>query len=154
MEEDDKGCPMIRMGASGWMFLLVPAYPGSPGQKAVKRLCVCVCVRACVRACVHCHVYIQNKSWQVPLLLLNSKQCNKTRLCKSQQSAYRKQEAQLLPWDHATHRASWNRAKCCTNVHQIAFDKSRNRRVTFKVKQGHWKWYKSIGHMILPIRGE
>jgi len=26
------------------MFLLVPAYPGSPGSKAVKRLCVCVCV--------------------------------------------------------------------------------------------------------------
>ena len=26
------------------MFLLVPAYLGSPGQKAVKRLCVCVCV--------------------------------------------------------------------------------------------------------------
>ena len=24
------------------MFLLVPAYPGSPEQKAVKRLCVCV----------------------------------------------------------------------------------------------------------------
>ena len=24
------------------MFLLVPAYRGSPGQKAVKRLCVCV----------------------------------------------------------------------------------------------------------------
>ena len=33
---------MIRMGVSGLMFLLVPAYPGSPGQKAVKRLCVCV----------------------------------------------------------------------------------------------------------------
>jgi len=49
-EEDDKGCPMIRMGVSGWMFLLVPAYPCSPGHKAVKRLCVCVC--ACVRACV------------------------------------------------------------------------------------------------------
>jgi len=42
MEEDDKGCPMVTMGVSGWMFLLVPAYPGSPGQKAVKRLCVCV----------------------------------------------------------------------------------------------------------------
>ena len=26
------------------MFLLVPAYPGSPGQKDVKRLCVCVSV--------------------------------------------------------------------------------------------------------------
>jgi len=44
MEEGDKGCPMIRTGVSGWMFLLVPAYPGSPGRKAVKRLCVCVCV--------------------------------------------------------------------------------------------------------------
>ena len=37
----------------GFTFL-VPAYPGSPGQRAVKRVCVCVCVcvRACVRACV------------------------------------------------------------------------------------------------------
>jgi len=26
------------------VFLLVLAYPGSPGQKAVKQLCVCVCV--------------------------------------------------------------------------------------------------------------
>jgi len=28
---------MIRMGVSGCMFLLVPAYPGCPGSKAVKR---------------------------------------------------------------------------------------------------------------------
>ena len=35
------------------MILVVPAYPDSPAQKAVKRLCVCVCVRACVHACVH-----------------------------------------------------------------------------------------------------
>ena len=33
----------------GFAFL-VPAHPGSPGQRAVKR--VCVCVRACVRVCV------------------------------------------------------------------------------------------------------
>ena len=26
------------VGVSGWMFLLVPAYPGCPGSKAVKRL--------------------------------------------------------------------------------------------------------------------
>jgi len=25
-------------------FLLVPAYPGSPRPRVVKRLCVCVCV--------------------------------------------------------------------------------------------------------------
>jgi len=37
MEKDDKGGTMIRMGVSGWMFLLVPAYPGCPGLKAVKR---------------------------------------------------------------------------------------------------------------------
>jgi len=33
----------------GFTFL-VPAHLGSPGQKAVKRVCVCVCVR--VRVCV------------------------------------------------------------------------------------------------------
>jgi len=33
---------MIRMGVSGWMSLLVPAYPGCPGSKAVKwSLCCC-----------------------------------------------------------------------------------------------------------------
>ena len=35
----------------GFTFL-VPAHPGSPGQRAVKRVCVCVCVRACVCVCV------------------------------------------------------------------------------------------------------
>jgi len=39
MEEVDKGCLLIRMGVSGW-FLLVPAYPGSPGPTAVKWLFV------------------------------------------------------------------------------------------------------------------
>ena len=37
----------------GFTFL-VPAHPGSPGQRAVKR--VCVCVRACVRACVRVNI--------------------------------------------------------------------------------------------------
>jgi len=37
MEKDDKGSTMIRVGVSGRMFLLVPAYPGCPGSKAVKR---------------------------------------------------------------------------------------------------------------------
>ena len=39
----------------GFPFL-VPAHPGSPGKKAVKRVCVCVCVCACVRACVRARV--------------------------------------------------------------------------------------------------
>jgi len=33
----------------GFTFL-VPAHPGSPGQRAVKRLCVCVCVILSVRS--------------------------------------------------------------------------------------------------------
>ena len=36
MEKGDKGSTLIRMGVSGRMFLLVPAYPGCPGSKAVK----------------------------------------------------------------------------------------------------------------------
>jgi len=51
MEEVDRGCPMIRMGVSGWMFLLVLAHPGSPAQTAVKQLCVCVCVCIVHRCC-------------------------------------------------------------------------------------------------------
>ena len=38
MEKGDKGSKLTRMGVSGWMFLLVPAYPGCPGQTAVKWL--------------------------------------------------------------------------------------------------------------------
>ena len=37
MEEVDKAWMMSRM-VGYWMFLLVPAHPGSPGQRAVKRL--------------------------------------------------------------------------------------------------------------------
>jgi len=38
------------------VFLLVPAYPGCPGPKAVKQLCVCVCVlRACLCVSVYGH---------------------------------------------------------------------------------------------------
>jgi len=40
---------MIGMGVSGWTFLLVPAYLGSPGQRAVKRLCVCNLIRITIR---------------------------------------------------------------------------------------------------------
>jgi len=31
---------------------LVPAHPGSPGKRAVKRVCVCVCMCVCVCVCV------------------------------------------------------------------------------------------------------
>ena len=35
----------------GFTFL-VPAHLGSPGQRAVKHVCVCVCVRVHARVCV------------------------------------------------------------------------------------------------------
>jgi len=34
----------------GFTFL-VPADPGSPGQRAVKRVCVCVCGLVCIFGC-------------------------------------------------------------------------------------------------------
>ena len=37
----------------GFIFL-APAHLGSPGQRAIKRVCVCVCVRVCVCVDVCC----------------------------------------------------------------------------------------------------
>ena len=47
MSDDQDGCEWVNVSSGTGL-------PGSPGQKAVKRLCVCVCVRACV--CVVCVV--------------------------------------------------------------------------------------------------
>jgi len=48
MEEVDKGCLMIRIqDGCEWVNVSSgtgPVHPGSPGQRAVKHLCVCVCV--------------------------------------------------------------------------------------------------------------
>jgi len=45
MEEADKGWLMTTIGVSGWMFLLVPAHPGCPGQNPEShKMVVCVCV--------------------------------------------------------------------------------------------------------------
>ena len=47
---------------------LVPAHPGSPGQRAVKWVCVCVCVHGCHH---HLHYnscfFMQNQQQPVPL---------------------------------------------------------------------------------------
>jgi len=40
MEEADKDWIMVGM-VGGRVFLMVPAHPGSPGQRAVKRLLLC-----------------------------------------------------------------------------------------------------------------
>jgi len=56
MEEVDKGCLMTRMGVSGRVFLLVPAYPGSAGPtclRACARVYVCVCVSVSLRSCIN-----------------------------------------------------------------------------------------------------
>ena len=41
----------------GFTFLVL-AHLGSPGKRAVKRVCVCVCVCVCVRACVRASVCV------------------------------------------------------------------------------------------------
>ena len=47
MEKGDKGSTLTKMGVSGWMFLLVPAYPGCPGQTAVKWLLLLLLLLYC-----------------------------------------------------------------------------------------------------------
>jgi len=47
MEEADKDWVMIRM-VGGWMFLLVLAHPGSPGQRAIKRLLLLFLLTTCI----------------------------------------------------------------------------------------------------------
>ena len=57
MKEVDKGCLTIRMGVSGWMFLLVPDHQGSPEQRAVKQLCVLHIMHAQQK----CHSWCQQR---------------------------------------------------------------------------------------------
>ena len=40
------------------MVILVPAYPGSPGKKAVKRMCVFVCLFVCL-VCLDGWMYLE-----------------------------------------------------------------------------------------------
>ena len=49
------------------------------------------------------------------------------------------------------HTVSRNRVKCCTSVRRIAFEKACNRRMTFKVIQGHCRCCHLIGHILFPI---
>jgi len=47
--------------------LLVPAHLGSPGQTAIKQVCVCVCVCVCVRVCVNTSlIYVNDLAWPQP----------------------------------------------------------------------------------------
>ena len=43
----------------GFTFL-VPAHPGSPGKRAVKRVCVCVCVLSCDKILYSQLCFVQN----------------------------------------------------------------------------------------------
>ena len=64
----------------GFTFL-VPAYPGSPGQRAIKWVCVCVCVCVCVRLTYSFNL-LHFLSW---LLFVINAQCSSGRDQGSQQ---------------------------------------------------------------------
>jgi len=101
MEKDDKGSTMIRMGVSGWMFLLVPAYPGCPGSKAVKRSLL-----------FDIHLYneaVFGISWQhsdrMPLAYLEGAMCHPAcKILKNERWIYIKIDAQ---WIDMTENVSW-----------------------------------------------
>ena len=55
---------MTTIDVSGWMFLLVPAQPGCPGQSPESRkTAVCVCVHVCVCVCVENSLSYQHQNW-------------------------------------------------------------------------------------------
>jgi len=46
-QEGHLACKKLSSGVLAWLIgftFLVPFHPGSPGQRAVKRVCACVCV--------------------------------------------------------------------------------------------------------------
>ena len=56
----------------GFTFLVL-VYPGSPGQRAVKLVCVCVCVRVCV--CPSVRTCISACIWALPTGLSSTSSC-------------------------------------------------------------------------------
>jgi len=64
MSDHQDGCEWVK-------FLLVPAYLGSPGQKAFKWLCVCVCVCVCVSMRARVHVHKRHSSCIMLLFLMH-----------------------------------------------------------------------------------
>jgi len=71
----------------GFTFL-VPAHTGSPGKRAVRRVCVCACMRACVRVSVlhewrlcvwHCWKELKHLNLNVPVVI--SKCMQALKLC-------------------------------------------------------------------------
>ena len=57
---------------SGWMFLLVPAHPGRPGQRAVKRSCVSVCVfYVFLRFCFLPEQHIRNRFYVLSAVIIS-----------------------------------------------------------------------------------
>ena len=100
-----------------WFCLLVPTDPGSPGQRAVKLVCVCVCL-------FYTNLWWLLRHW---LELLSWVHC-----CLHKNLRYRYHRG-------TTCCVSCNRVDCCTDVRQIAFDKSCNRWITFKIIESHWK---------------
>jgi len=53
MEKADKGWLMVRIGVSRWIFLLVLAHLGSPGQRATKPLLLYRCMYIIIGACTY-----------------------------------------------------------------------------------------------------
>jgi len=55
---------MTTMSVSGWMFLLIPAHPGCPGQNPKSRKTVMCCVCVCVWSAIAFSALTQLVGWQ------------------------------------------------------------------------------------------
>jgi len=77
---------------------LVPAHPGSPGKRAVKRVCVCVCLYASVIMC-----FTINGRYMIMFVLCRCRSAWSTRLHWSDRSIRNTRTC----WTQGSARSSW-----------------------------------------------
>ena len=121
MEKVDKGCLMTRMGVSGWMFLLVPAHPGSPGKRAIKQLCACYFPTSSVTLCYYYYCDYQYCCYY----LLYKKPCKCNRITTRRQVHH-----------HTPYHVNWDRCRECTEADRNA---TRHRRQAHR-SSCCWSW--------------
>jgi len=113
------------------MFLVVPAYPGSPGQKAVKRLCVCVCST-------------RNSDFCDILMLFHVDICH-IRLLLTIVRVYKLYLLTYLPYDTHTHTDPFNGSFSGT-TRVGRYQKGKTYLDFTEARDSEWQWHQ-MGRM-------
>ena len=104
----------------GFTFL-VPAESGSPGKRAVKRVCVCVCVCACACVCV-CVLGSANKTSVLPAAVIQVGQVRQWPRTHEPYGADRRHQSYFFRIQSAVQfKLKLTQTKCDTIRHAMLF---------------------------------